>query len=67
MPRPKIKDSRAITARLEIKLFDRLSEFSEKYGQPKTVVIERALKAYMDNYDEMMRRAENAGLPITHD
>ena len=59
MARPKGKESKAMTIRLELELFDRLSAFSEKYGQPKTVVIERAVKAYMDHYEEMMKRAES--------
>ena len=58
MARPKVKESRPITVRLDIELFDHLSEFSEKYGQPKTVVVERAVRAYMDSYEEMMKRAE---------
>ena len=39
-------------------LDSKMDEFSEKYGQPKTVVVERAVRAYMDSYEEMMKRAE---------
>ena len=58
MARPKGKESKAMTIRLDIELFDRLSAFSEKYGQPKTVAVERAIKAYIDHYEEMMKKAE---------
>lgn len=58
MARPKGKETKAMTIRLDVELFDRLSEFSERYGQPKTVAVERAIKAYIDHYEEMMKKAE---------
>lgn len=55
MARPS-KDSHAVSIRLESELFDRLNDFCERSGQSKTGAIERALKAYIDNYDEDMKK-----------
>ncbi len=51
------KASHPITIRMEQDLFDRMEDFCERSGQPKTVAIERALSEYIDNYDKMMERA----------
>ena len=61
MARPK-KPNHPVTVRLEQVLYDRLNDFCERSGQPKTVAIERALKAYIDNYDEMMEKVNNVGV-----
>jgi len=62
MARPQ-KPSHPVTVRLEQKLFDRLNVFCDQSGQPKTVAIERALKAYIDDYDVIMKKAhENKAL-----
>jgi metal-responsive CopG/Arc/MetJ family transcriptional regulator len=57
MARPK-KENHPITVRLDKDLFDRLNEFCERSGQSKTGAIERALKAYIDDYDTMMEKVE---------
>ena len=59
MARPK-KDSHPITIRMEQGLYDRLEEYCKQSGQPKTVALERALKAYIDSYDR--REAKYAEL-----
>lgn len=59
MARPR-KPSHPVTIRMEQKIFDRLNDFCERSGQPKTVAIERALKEYIDTYDKMMKRAATA-------
>lgn len=46
------KESHPVTIRMEQELFERLEQFCERSGQPKTVALERALKAYIDAYDE---------------
>ncbi len=51
------KASHPITIRMEQDLFDRMEDFCERSGQPKTVAIERALTEYIDNYDKMIERA----------
>lgn len=55
MARPK-KENHPVTVRMEKQLYDRLNDFCERYGQPKTVAIERAVKAYIDDYDDMMKK-----------
>lgn len=59
MARPR-KPSHPVTIRMEQEIFDRLNDFCERSGQPKTVAIERALKEYIDTYDKMMKRAATA-------
>jgi len=49
MPRLK-KDNHPISIRMEQDLYDRLNQFVEDSGQPKTVAIERALEMYLDDY-----------------
>jgi len=51
MSRPK-KDCTPITVKLEKDIFNRLSEYSEISGQSKTVTVERALKMYIDAYEQ---------------
>lgn len=58
MARPK-KPNHPVTVRFEQELYDRLNDFCERSGQPKTVAIERALKAYIDDYDEMMEKVNS--------
>lgn len=56
MGRPVKKDSHPVTVRMEQELLDRLNDFCDRSGQPKTVAIERAVKAYIDSYDEDMKK-----------
>lgn len=58
MARPK-KPNHPVTVRLEQELYDRLNDFCERSGQPKTVAIERSLKAYIDDYDKMMEKVNS--------
>ncbi len=51
------KASHPITIRMEQDLFDRMEDFCERSGQPKTTAIERALTEYIDAYDKLMERA----------
>ena len=60
MGRPVKKDSHPITVRMEQDILNRLNDFCDRSGQSKTVAIERAVKAYIDNYDEDMKKL-NAG------
>lgn len=54
MARPK-KDGTYLNVRIETSVYDRLKKFSEEAGQSKTVAVERALMAYMDDYEEKQR------------
>ena len=60
MARPK-KDNVPVSLRIEKELFDRLNQFCEDSGQPKTVAMERALTMYIDDYygkQEIIRNIE---------
>ena len=63
MPRPK-KDARNLNIKLDREIFEKLERFCEESGQSKTVAVERALKAYLDNYDDkqkLLKQIENNG------
>jgi len=60
MPRLK-KDNHPISIRMEQDLYDRLNQFVEDSGQPKTVAIERALEMYLNDYyskQELISKAD---------
>ena len=52
------KESHPITIRMAQELFDRINDFCDRSGQPKTVAIERALTEYINAYDKLMKHAE---------
>lgn len=49
------KDGTYLNVRIETAIYERLKEFSEESGQSKTFAVERALMAYMDDYEEKQR------------
>lgn len=51
MPRAK-KDAKVLNIRLATPIYDRMASFCEESGQNKTIAVERALTAYMDDYDQ---------------
>ena len=51
MPRPKTKDYKAVTVRMDTEVFNKLEEFCAASGQPKTVAVERALEMYINDYN----------------
>ena len=51
------KKSQPMSLRIEQTIADRLSAFCEQSGQSKTTAIERAIVAYIDDYESMMKRA----------
>lgn len=57
MARPK-KPNHPVTVRLEQELYDRLNDFCERSGQPKTVAIERALAMYIEDYYDKQAKLE---------
>ena len=59
MPRPK-KEHHPVTIRLEKEVYERLNQFSEDSGQPKTVAVERALVMYIDDYYKNQQMILNA-------
>ena len=52
MARPKTKEFKPLSVRLDATLYDRLDSYSKESGQPKTVAVERALTMFIDDYEE---------------
>lgn len=44
---------------IETSIYKRLEKLCDEAGQTKTVAVERALKAYFDEYDETKRIMNN--------
>lgn len=57
MARPK-KENHPISIRMDKAIYDRLNEFCEVSGQPKTVAIERAIAAYVNEYYHRNKKTE---------
>ena len=49
MPRPR-KDNHPLSMRIDQEVYERLKQYCTDSGQTKTMAIERALTAYIDNY-----------------
>ena len=55
------KPGKYLNIKLDLEIYNRLEKFSEREGFSKTIVAERALTAFMDNYEakqEMIRKIE---------
>ena len=60
MPRAK-KDHACLNIKIDAALYRKLMEVSEEAGQTKTMVVERALQGYFNDYDakqRILRQAE---------
>ncbi len=60
MPRAK-KDHACLNIKIDAALYRKLMEVSEEAGQTKTMVVERALQGYFNDYDTkqwILRQAE---------
>ena len=55
MARPK-KNGTYLNVCIETPIYERLVSLCNDAGQTKTVAVERALKAYVDAYEESQRR-----------
>lgn len=51
------KKCQPMSIRLEQNIAERLADFCNRSGQSKTTAIERAITAYIDDYDALMERA----------
>ena len=60
MARPKLKEYKPLTVRMDAAIYDRLDDYAQESGQPKTVAVERALTMYMDDYDKKKAFLEKA-------
>ena len=58
MARPK-KNGTYLNVCIETSIYKRLEKLCDEAGQTKTVAVERALKAYFDEYDETKRIMNN--------
>ena len=61
MARPK-KNGTYLNVCIESPIYERLVQFCDEAGQSKTVAVERALTAYLDDYDNkqaMLKTLEN--------
>ena len=61
MARPK-KNGTYLNVCIETTIYERLEKLCKDAGQTKTVAVERALNAYLDEYDEkqrILRQSEN--------
>ncbi len=54
MSRQKRNRSRSVFVWIKA-IYERLKEYCEESGQPKTVAIERAISMYIDDYDGKKR------------
>lgn len=57
MPRAQ-KPHHPVTVRLEQGVYEKLNQFCEDSGQPKTVAIERALAMYIKDYYDKQAKLE---------
>ena len=55
MARPK-KNGTYLNVCIETSIYERLVNLCEDAGQTKTVAVERALTAYLDNYDDRQKK-----------
>ena len=55
MAKPK-KNGTYLNVCIEKPIYDRLEKFCDDAGQSKTVAVERALKAYLDDYEEIQKK-----------
>ena len=61
MARPK-KNGTYLNVCIETPIYERLVTLCEDAGQTKTVAVERALLAYLDDYDEKQRILRESSL-----
>lgn len=54
MARPK-KNGTYLNVCIDTPVYDRLADYCEESGQPKTVAVERALTFYLNDYEEKQK------------
>ena len=55
MPRAK-KEYRPFSIRMASNIYERMHEYCENTGVPKTAMIERAISMYLDDYEETQKQ-----------
>lgn len=58
MARPKVKESRNMTLRIDVNILDRLDKYSRETGQTKTSVFEKAITNFIDDYEKKKKILE---------
>lgn len=52
MARPKTKEYKPLTVRMDAAVYDRLTDYCQESGQPKTVAVERAITMFINDYEK---------------
>lgn len=52
MARPKTKEYKPLTVRMDATVYDRLTDYCQESGQPKTVAVERAITMFINDYEK---------------
>ena len=60
MAKPK-KNGTYLNVCIDSSIYDRLDRYSADAGQAKTVAVERALTAYIDEYEEKQKKLKELG------
>ena len=55
MARPKVKEWKNLGIRLDKNVFDMLEKYCEETGLKKTTVVEKALKAYINERQSLLK------------
>ena len=56
MAKPKTKDSKTTSFSLDVKVLNRMNEYSKKTFVPKTKIIEQAVTEYLDRMEKYVNK-----------
>lgn len=59
MAKPKIKDSKVVSFSLDLKVLEKLDDYSNKTYIPKTKVVELAISKYIDDITNSQKGSES--------
>ena len=60
MARPKTKEYKPLTVRMDANVYERLTDYCQESGQPKTVAVERAINMFINDYEKKKTILEEA-------
>lgn len=60
MARPKTKEYKPLTVRMDANVYERLTDYCQESGQPKTVAVERAITMFINDFEEKKALLEEA-------
>lgn len=58
MAKPKTKDSKVVSFSLDMKVLEKLDDYSNKTYVPKTKVVELAVSKYIDDITNKQKKSE---------